>query len=78
MKWGVIMKNLKLKNIIPMVAYNACITLEDNNGMHYKTIHGHYADKIKALNDFSDYYIIMVVGDNPNELVLVISKKRYY
>jgi len=75
---GAIMKNLKLKNIIPMVAYNTCIALEDNNGMHIKTIHGHYADKVKALTEFSDYYVIMAVGSDHYELVLILSKERYY
>ena len=61
-----------------MVAYNTCISLEDNNGMYIKTIRGHYADKVNALIEFSDYYVIMVVGSNHYELALIISKERYY
>lgn len=74
------MKNLKVKDIAHVIAYNKSIQIVDNNGiMNYGTLYSlSYNGKIKALEKYNNYYVVMILPYSKNSISLFISEKKYY
>ena len=76
------MKNFKLSEIMPMIAYNHEIEIDDNNGItHYATFKKSmsYNEKIRACDNLQKLYVVMILPTIYSDVLkVIVSTGKYY